>query len=137
MWGVIVQQLPGSFRNRLLARLQPADRHRLAPHLTQVALPQRMSLVAPGEPIERCYFLESGVASVFSNTADGKQAEIGLIGREGMVDVSAVMGGVSTPLEVIIQMAASLTRSRRAKSGPRPTIAAISAGCCLASPTAS
>ncbi len=105
MWGVIVQQLPGSFRNRLLARLQPADRHRLAPHLTQVALPQRMSLVAPGEPIERCYFLESGVASVFSNTADGKQAEIGLIGREGMVDVSAVMGGVSTPLEVIIQMA--------------------------------
>jgi len=104
MWGVIVQQLPGNFRNRLLARLQSADRQRIAPQLTLVQLSQHMRLVTPGVLIERCYFLESGIASVISTTADGKQAEIGIIGREGMVDVAAVMGGYTSPLEVFIQM---------------------------------
>jgi len=99
-----VQQLPAIFRNQLLARLSFADRARIVPHLALVHLPQRMPLVTPGEPIERCYFFETGVASVVSATADGKQAEIGLIGREGMVDVSAVMGGARTPLEVFVQM---------------------------------
>ena len=63
-----------------------------------------MPLVTPGQIIERCFFFESGVASVVTSTAAGKQAEVGIIGREGMVDVSAVMGGASTPLEVFIQM---------------------------------
>ncbi len=97
-------QRPASFRNRLLARLSDADRDRLLPHLTFVQLPQRMQLVTPGKTIERCYFFESGVASVVSTTPDGRQAEIGIIGREGMVDVAAVMGGKRTPLEVFIQM---------------------------------
>ena len=99
-----MQQLPAKFRNRLLARLQPDDRHRIAPHLTLAQLSQRAALVTPGVPIARCYFLESGVASVISTTPDGKQAEIGIIGREGMVDVAAVMGGDRSPLEVLIQM---------------------------------
>ncbi|WP_309602841.1 Crp/Fnr family transcriptional regulator [Sphingomonas sp.] len=87
-----------------MAKLSLADRARIVPHLSLVTLTQRMSLVRPGQIIERCYFFESGVASVVSSTADGKQAEIGIIGREGMVDVAAVMGGASSPLEVFIQM---------------------------------
>ena len=39
-----------------------------------------------------------------SSTAEGKQAEVGIIGREGMVDVAAVMGGHKTPLEVFVQI---------------------------------
>ena len=104
MWGVTVQQLPANFRNRLLARLSQADRARISPHLTLVPLSQRTPLVTPGEPIERCYFFESGVASVISTTADGKQVEIGIIGREGMVDVATVMGGETSPLEVFMQL---------------------------------
>ena len=93
-----------SFRNRLLSRLEPDDLARLSPHLTRLTLTQRMPLVASGEPIERCYFLESAVASVVTTTADGKQAEVGLVGREGMVDVATVMGADRTPLDVFIQM---------------------------------
>ena len=99
-----MQQKLASANNRLLARLTVADRRNIAPHLTMVHLPQRMSLVTPGEPIPRCYFFESGVASVVSNTPDGRQAEIGIIGREGMVDIAAVMGGNRTPLEVFVQI---------------------------------
>ena len=39
-----------------------------------------------------------------SSTAEGKQAEVGIIGREGMIDVATVMGGHKTPLEVFVQM---------------------------------
>jgi len=94
----------GTFRNQLLARLTDVDRARILPHLTLTSIPSRMPLVTPGKLIERCYFLEAGVASVVSTTADGKQAEIGIIGREGMIDVVIVMGGVSSPLEVFMQM---------------------------------
>ena len=97
-------QQSGSFRNRLLARLTNVDRARILPHLTLTSLSPRMALVTPGKVIERCYFLESGVASVVSTTADGKQAEIGIIGREGMVDVATVMGGATSPLEVFMQL---------------------------------
>jgi CRP-like cAMP-binding protein len=100
-----VQQNSASYQNQLLARLSPANLARIAPHLALVPLPMRMPLVNPGQPIERCYFLESGIASVVSTNAEGKQAEVGIIGREGMVDVAAVMGGVTTPLEVFVQMA--------------------------------
>lgn len=99
-----MQQWPASFRNQLLARLTDADRDRILPHLTLVPLSMRMPLVAPDEPIEQCYFFESGIASVVSTTAEGKQTEVGIIGREGMVDVAAVMGGITSPLEVFIQM---------------------------------
>ncbi len=99
-----MQNQSASFRNQLLARLSDGDRERLLPHLSLVKLPQLMPLVTPGDTIERCYFFESGVASVVSTTPDGKQAEIGIIGREGMVDVAAVMGGKRTPLEVFVQM---------------------------------
>ncbi len=97
-------QQVSSFRNLLLARLSDADRERLLPHLTLVTMSARLPLVTPGERIERCFFFESGVASVISTTPDGRQAEIGIIGREGMVDVAAVMGGSHTPLEVFVQM---------------------------------
>lgn len=103
-WGVFVHQPRGSYNNTLLSRLEPADLARLQPHCTHVALSHKMSLVSSGDPIERCFFLESGIASVITTTADGKQAEIGLIGREGMIDVAAVMGGDRTPLDVFIQM---------------------------------
>lgn len=97
-------QYDGSFQNRLLARLNDADRARLIPHLTLTSLPARTLLVTPGKTIERCYFLESGVASVVLTTADGKQTEIGIIGREGMIDVVTVMGASTSSFEVFMQM---------------------------------
>ena len=103
VWGVTVHQPRSSFKNGLLARLESDDLARLAPHLVPVTLAFRMSLVRADEPIERCYFPESGVASVVTTNTDGKQAEIGLIGNEGMVDVAAVMGE-RTPFEIFIQV---------------------------------
>jgi CRP-like cAMP-binding protein len=86
---------PPAVRNRLLAALPPENLAQLLPKLHPVSLPLRKALLAPQERIEAVYFIESGWASVVAQLNDGTQAEIGLIGREGMVGLSLV-GGVET-----------------------------------------
>jgi CRP-like cAMP-binding protein len=46
-------------------------------------------------PVEAIYFVESGWVSMVAGTEEGGSAEVGLIGREGMVG-AALIGGVNT-----------------------------------------
>ena len=94
-------------RNHLLGRMSPTDFAILAPHLDRVALSSRDALIDPDRTISRTYFIETGIASVVAPMANGQQAEVGLIGREGMVDVATALGGNTTPLEVFVQAAGS------------------------------
>jgi CRP-like cAMP-binding protein len=79
-------------RNRLLLSLPPDNLERLLPKLRTVALPVRKGLMAPQEPIEAIYFLQSGWASMVAVLDDGNQAEVGLIGSEGMIGLPLVVG---------------------------------------------
>jgi len=90
--------------NRILARLSRADLSLLEPKLQEVDLPVRKQLHARNRQIEHVYFPESGIASVVAN---GKhELEIGIIGREGMTGVAAVMGIKDRPRhETYIQIA--------------------------------
>ena len=99
----MAQQVDPVFRNDLLRRLPVSDLALLVPHLVPVTLEKRMPLVSAEKSIERAWFLESGIASVIATTADGLQTEVGLVGREGMVDVSVALGAIVAPLEVFIQ----------------------------------
>ncbi len=92
------------FSNLLLNQLSRDDLARLEAAMSPVILPQKHHLVHPNQPIATCYFLESGVASVTLSTAEGKQAEIGIIGNEGMIDASVALGSTSSPLEVFMQV---------------------------------
>jgi CRP-like cAMP-binding protein len=82
-------------RNRLLSALPSGNLAQLLPKLQAVSLPVRKSLLVPQERIAAVYFIESGWASVVAQLNDGMQAEIGLIGREGMVGYPLI-GGVET-----------------------------------------
>ena len=82
-------------RNRLLAALPPDNLTQLLTKLRPVSLPLRKALLAPQGRIETVYFMESGWASMVAQLDDGTQAEVGLIGREGMVGL-ALIGGVET-----------------------------------------
>jgi CRP-like cAMP-binding protein len=82
-------------RNRLLLALPPDNLTQLLPKLHAVSLPLRKNLLVPQGRIEAVYFIESGWASVVAQLNDGTQAEIGLIGREGMVGLPLI-GGVET-----------------------------------------
>ncbi len=100
----MLQSSSTPYRNRLLRRLNPADLERIEASMQPLVLPQKKQLVDPNKTIETCFFLESGVASVTSTTVEGKQAEIGIIGAEGMVDIAIVLGMDESPLEVFMQI---------------------------------
>src|SRR4051794_5086190 len=79
-------------RNRLLAALPAADYARLAPTLDIVPLTLKEFLHKSGEPIRYVYFPGGGFCSMVTALADGTMVEIATVGREGMVDVSALWG---------------------------------------------
>ena len=68
--------------NRLLASLSTDDFDLLRPHLESVTLGLRKNLETPNRRIEAVYFPEEGFASVVAVQSNGKQVEVGLIGRE-------------------------------------------------------
>ena len=81
-----------TFRNKLLAALPSDALARLLPKLHAVTLPLRRSLCAPQKPIEAVYFIESGWVSMVAHLDEGTQAEVGLVGFEGMIGLPVVVG---------------------------------------------
>ena len=97
-------------RNRLLRALPPADLGLLLPHLDPVPLGKGDVVVHPGEPFEYAYFPEGGLASVVCNTGEGRRAEVGLFGFEGMVSTALVLGADRTPHETFLQVGGTWLR---------------------------
>lgn len=99
-------------RNLTLAGLPRTILDALAPHLAPVDLPQGTSLVKPDRTIHWIYFLESGMASMNSMDLGGTPVEVGIIGREGLVGVQALLGQTQTQNAVTMQAAGNGFRIR-------------------------
>lgn len=100
-----VVELKQSFlRNRLLQALSLEDFALLAPHLEQVALPKGMLLIEPNQVIKHVYFPETAVASVIAINSENRPVEIAIVGREGVVGPSVILGVNRTPHQSFIQM---------------------------------
>lgn len=59
----------------------------------------------PGKPIERLFFVETGMASITTTFKDGEQVEVGMFGYESIVGVSALMGTKRSLNRVYTQIA--------------------------------
>jgi CRP-like cAMP-binding protein len=96
--------------NRLVAAL-PADvLAGLLPKLAPVALTMRQPVHNPEAPIEAVFFPESGMFSLVAVLEDGTHAEVGLIGREGVLGIS-LLSGIETPyIESMVQMPGTALR---------------------------
>src|SRR6266540_557344 len=94
-----------NFQNRLLGSMPEADRLLLEPHMSFVDLPLKMRLESPHTPIESCFFLSEGIASVVATGRNGKTIEVGLIGREGMTGSVAILGSTQSPDAIFMQVA--------------------------------
>jgi CRP-like cAMP-binding protein len=85
------------YRNRVLAALPRVDLDRLLPHLSPVSLRRNQRLHEAGSMVDTVYFLEDGVCSTVVTMTSGRSVEVGSVGRDGFVGVSAVLGtGTST-----------------------------------------
>jgi CRP-like cAMP-binding protein len=78
------------FKNTLLRALDGdiVERLRLQP----VKFELKHEIEYPGDPIDRLYFLEEGMASMTTTFKDGSQVEVGMFGYESVIGVSALMG---------------------------------------------
>ena len=97
-------------RNRLLASLPPAVLASLLPKLSPVILMLRQVICPPDTVIEAVYFPESGMISLVDTLEDGMRAEVGVIGREGMLGMPLLAGVSTSFVEAQVQMSGTALR---------------------------
>jgi CRP-like cAMP-binding protein len=98
--------------NYLLAALPPEDMRRLRDHLEAVPLLQKSTLYEAGSRLKHVYFPTDGIVSLLHGMADGASAEIAIVGTEGVVGISLLMGSATTPSSAVVQSAGQALRVR-------------------------
>jgi CRP-like cAMP-binding protein len=89
--------------NLILSRLPAAQAATLSRHFVPINLPLHFRLFEPNQMIEHVYFPVSGLVSTDVLTESGGSVEVGVIGREGLVGVSALLGQTQMMYSVIMQ----------------------------------
>ena len=95
---VMLESLPSTQRASLLARLQP------------IALPVGTVLCHSGEQPNHVHFITSGMVSVVSFMANGTGVEVGLVGRDGIVEGINLLGPATPPTTSFVQVEATALR---------------------------
>ena len=91
-------------QNHLLAALTEAELEALLPHMTLVGLPLGSVLYDPGSRMDELYFPISGVVSLIHTLKDGSTTELAVVGNDGCLGISLLLGGDTTPSEAIVQI---------------------------------
>jgi CRP-like cAMP-binding protein len=97
-------------RNQLLAALPDEDLARLFRALEPVTLQLEQTVIEPFTPITHVHFPDCGLFSVIANSGEREQAEIAMIGREGMSGFSLALGCNSVPFRIFVQRSGSAYR---------------------------
>jgi CRP-like cAMP-binding protein len=91
-------------QNQILRSL-PSDAHAfIAEFCTSVELAQQAVIYAPGAPVDFVYFLESGMVSLLTNGTDGRAIKTGVVGREGLLGSTVVLGAPETDGQAVVQV---------------------------------
>jgi CRP-like cAMP-binding protein len=98
--------------NRILAALPDEEYARLDPHLMPVTLALRQTIYKPLEPIAHIYFPENAMISIVANTSEEASVEVGVVGREGLTGIPALLGVDATPNESMVQIADGALKMR-------------------------
>jgi CRP-like cAMP-binding protein len=89
--------------NKILLDLPARQLERILPQLETVAMKLGEQLYEPGGRIRHCYFPNDGVVSLLTVLAPHKAAEVGMIGSEGIVGMSAAVGMNISRLRAVVQ----------------------------------
>ena len=97
-------------RNLLLRALDPGALAQLRPRLERVKLVLKTTVLVADAPVQFVHFPESGTVSMISILQDGGAVEVGVVGAEGFVGLSVLLGAPVAPLEGLVQVAGTALR---------------------------
>jgi CRP-like cAMP-binding protein len=89
--------------NHLLAELPGDIYQRLLPDLEGIPLRLGEEMYAAGEALKYVYFPATAIVSLLSTMEDGRSAEIGVVGNDGILGIAVFMGGESVPNRAVVQ----------------------------------
>ena len=90
-------------QNHLLAALPAAEFERLATHLEPVEMLLGDVLYESGGQLQHVYFPTTAIVSLHYVMENGASSEISGVGNEGVVGISLLMGGNTTPSRAVVQ----------------------------------
>lgn len=99
-----------SIKNQILAAIPKAEQARFRSRLEPVHLTHGLVLYEIGDPVRHVYFPNNALISLVKQMTDGKLVEVGLIGKEGMSGLMALMGDEMSPERAIVQIPDGGTR---------------------------
>lgn len=94
----------GYDRNAVLAAFPQDEIEQLEPHLRRVELRRELQVYAPHEPIREVWFPLSGMISLVAQLGSGAQAEVGVVGREGMCGLPLYAGARNLAFRAAVQI---------------------------------
>lgn len=102
--------MPTQLTNRIVDSVPRKNRAAFLGHCDTVELEFAQNLARPREKILHVYFPTTGFISLLATIAGGPQLEVGLVGNEGMLGASLLLGTETAPLHAIVQGAGSSLR---------------------------
>ena len=90
-------------KNRLLAALPGEDQRRLLSRCKQVELVFADTLYNPGQSIRHVYFPTESFISLITPIDGQSNLEVGLVGDEGMLGISLMLGVDTAPMRALVQ----------------------------------